>query len=138
MSVSYFLDACGTVATIIKQWNPGECTTEKEFEKSLVKELQEKLKGKKIITQYGSGKQKVDIVVQDELPIEIKKDITSNAVLQRLLGQIEQYLVNWKYLLLVVCGDISPDYLVMLEAYAKTKTDFMGDNRIYIIIKTDH
>ena len=70
-------------------------------------------------------------------PIEIKKDIMSNAVLQRLIGQIEQYLVNWKYLVLVVCGEIAPDYLAMLEDYAKTKTDFMGDNRLYIIVKSN-
>ncbi len=138
MSVNYFFDACGTVETIIKQWQPNGCSTEKDFEKSLVNELQQKLQNKKIITQYGSGKQKVDIVVQDEVPIEIKKDIKSNAVLQRLIGQIEQYLVNWKYLLLVVCGEIMPDYLMMLEDYAKKKTDFMGDNRIYIIVKNNH
>jgi hypothetical protein len=137
MSVSYFLDAYGTVADIIKQWQPSECITERDFEKSLANELQAKLKGKKIITQYGSGKQKVDIVVQDKVPIEIKKDIKSNAVLQRLIGQAEQYLVNWEYLVLVVCGEISPDYLTMLEDYAKTKTDFMGDNRIYVILKSN-
>ncbi len=137
MSVSYFFDAYGTVATIIKQWQPSDCTTERDFEKSLVRELQAKLKGKKVISQYGSGKQKVDIVVQDEVPIEIKKDIKSNAVLQRLIGQIEQYLVNWKYLVLVICGEITSDYLAMLEDYAKTKTDFMGDNRLYIVVKSN-
>jgi hypothetical protein len=138
MSIGFFFDPRGTVAEIIEKWQPFECKTERDFKKSLLDELRKKLKDKNIIEEYGSGKQKIDIVVQDKVPIELKKDLKSNAQLHRTLGQVEEYLTKWEYLLLVLCGEIAPDFLKSLEAYAGRKyylSSLNYDSKVHIINK---
>lgn len=135
MSLGFFLDAFGSVCKSINEWQPTDCMTEKDYEKSLFIELQRKFKDKKIISQYGSGKQRVDIVVQDKIPVELKKDLKTNAVLQRTIGQIEQYLKNWECLVLVLCGDVKEDLLHLLKVHLRDKTDITGDERVRIIVK---
>jgi hypothetical protein len=135
MSLGFFIDAFGSVCESIKEWEPTDCVTEKNYENSLLVELQHKFNNKTIISQYGSGKQRVDIVVHDKVPIELKKDLKSNAVLQRTIGQIEQYLKEWECLVLVLCGDVKEDLLRLLKEHVKDKTDIMGDVRVRIIVK---
>jgi hypothetical protein len=83
---------------------------------------------------------RVDIVVDDKVPIELKKDITSTADLERTIGQLEMYLHkgHWKGVFLVLCGDIENSHLKSLEKYAKSKediTDIFADTGIFIIKK---
>jgi len=139
MSWGFTSDPFGTVLEVIKAWRPTNCKTENDFEKSLLKELRNKLKNQKSQPQYGSGRQRVDIVVQKKVPIEIKMNLKSTAALQRTIGQLEQYLEDWKRLFLVLCGDIDPDLLKSLVKFASTKEDGilpnMPDNRIIIVKK---
>jgi hypothetical protein len=93
------------------------------------------LKDEKILSQYGSGIQRVDIVVHSKVPIEIKKNLKSNAALQRTIGQLEQYLEDWDYLILVLCGEINSELLKSLKEYVNKKTDIMGHDRIDVIVK---
>ncbi len=135
MTFKFRLNPFGTVKKIINEWEPRRCSTEKDFEKSLLLELQNKLKDEKILSQYGSGRQRVDIVVHGKVPIEIKKDLRSNAALQRTIGQLEQYLEDWGYLFLVLCGNVNSELLKSLKEYVNKKTDIVGDDRIDLIVK---
>ena len=139
MSWGFTLDPFGTVLEVIKAWRPTNCKTEKDFEKSLLKELHNTLKNQKSQPQYGSGRQRVDIVVQKKVPIEIKMNLKSTTSLQRTIGQLEQYLEDWQRLFLVLCGDIDPDLLKSLVKFASTKEDdiipTLPDNRIIIVMK---
>ncbi len=134
MSLDYWLDPFGEVCKVIKSWKPKGCKTEKEFEKSLLRKLQKELKGKKIQAQYGSGRQRIDIVVDDKVPIEVKKDIKDTSALQRLIGQMEQYFKKWEGLVLVICGNIEQDHLKELKEYAK-KWEWSFDEGLIIIVK---
>lgn len=129
ISGGFTLDPFDTVREIIKSWEPKGCTTEKDFEKSLYDKLREKLKNQKIQRQYGSGEQKVDIVVDDKVPIELKKDIKNTADLQRTIGQLEMYLNrgHWTGVILVLCGDIAPEHFKFLEKYAERKKNIIAE-----------
>jgi len=137
MAWGFTLDPFGTVCKIIESWRPRGCSTEKEFEQSLLRKLQKELKKQKIQTQYGSGRQRIDIVVDNKVPIEIKKDLKDPRALHRTIGQLEQYFQdkNWDGFFLVLCGNIASDLLKSLKSYAKSKTDLMGDEKITIIVK---
>jgi len=138
MNISYTFDPEGKVTKIIKSWKPKDCKTEKDFEKSLLMLLRINLDGIKIEAQYGAGRQKVDIVVDDKIPIEIKKDVNTAAALHRAMGQLEQYLLKWDLVFLVLCGRITPENLAALKEYAKSKITLQSayEERIVIIDKT--
>jgi len=124
MSLGFTIDSYGSVEEVIKSWQPRGCATEKEFEQSLSKKLEKELKNQKIQTQYGPGRQRVDIVVHKKVPIEIKKDLTTTSALQRTLGQVDQYLQDWNYLFLVLCGDVEPNLLKSLKKACESKTSW--------------
>jgi len=133
MAWGFTLDPFGTVHEVIESWRPKGYTPEKEFEQSLLRKLQRELKKQKIQTQYGSGRQRVDIVVHGKVPIEVKKDLKSTSALQRTIGQLEQYLQDWDRLFLVLYDDVAPYLLKSLKEYADKK-DILGE-RIIVIVK---
>ena len=75
MIFGFRYDPFGTVKKHIEGWKPRNCKTEKEYEKSLAKKLDKELVNQKIETQYGTGKYRIDIVVDGKVPVEIKNNI---------------------------------------------------------------
>lgn len=51
--IKFFIDPQGIIEGIINKWNPEDCKSEKEFEKSLLNEFYKNLKTAKIQNQYG-------------------------------------------------------------------------------------
>lgn len=88
MPYRFTLNPFGRVCQAIESWRPRGCKTEKDYENSLVKKLRKELVNQTIIQQYGSGRQRVDIVVHNKVPIEVKKDLKTTAALQRAIGQL--------------------------------------------------
>ena len=72
MNWGFTLDQFDTVIDIVKSRNPIGCKNEKNYEESLFQELIAKLKKQNIQREYGSGRQRIDIVVHDKVPVEIK------------------------------------------------------------------
>ncbi|MFA5032878.1 MAG: hypothetical protein WC614_07655 [bacterium] len=127
-----------TISGITNAWQPERCKTEKDFENSLLKKLQEELKDQRIQSQYGSGAQRVDIVIDKNIAIEIKKDLKNTSVLQRLIGQMELYIKDWEYLFIILCGNIKPDLLKDLKSYIENKNSELGcifNDRVVLLIK---
>jgi len=96
-----------------------------------VKKLQNELVNQTITPQWGSARQRVDIVVHGKVPIEVKKDLKSTAALQRTIGQLNQYLKDWQGVILVLCGDISSDLLNDLKKYAESQSTLLSQ-RVYL------
>jgi hypothetical protein len=138
MSLGYKFDPHGKIAKIVKLWEPKNCKTEKDYEQSLLSELRKNLKGIKVQSQYGAGSQIVDIVVDDKIPIELKKDLLKTSSLHITIGQIEQYLRKWETVFLILCGSTSPDIMQSLKEYAKDKETFLlvYEDRLIVIDKT--
>jgi len=131
MPTSFTLNPFGRVCEVIESWRPRGCKTEKDYERSLVKKLQNELVNQKIQQQYGSARQKVDIMVHDKVPIEMKKDLNSTAKLDRIKGQLDGYLKVWQGVIVVLCGDTPADLLKDLKKYAESQ-DTLLSRRVYL------
>lgn len=123
------------VWTVIKSWKPRRCKTEKEYEKSLRRKLEKELKNRTIQSQFGAGRQRVDICVDGKVPIEIKKDLDSTAAYQKTKGQLDQYLKDWQGVFLVLCGETDRDMLKDLQKYARKRASLLTGERIEVIEK---
>ena len=115
MDIGFEWDIMGTVEKIIKKWKPERCTREKDYERSLVTFLQEKMPDVIIVPQYGAGTQKIDIVVGEEVVIELKNDLKTTSECQKLIGQLNGYERNWDKIFVVVCGEIKDNLKKDLE-----------------------
>ncbi len=96
----------GYIENLVKEWKPRACDTEKEFEKSLHDYLEKKLGAGKITKQHGEGRKRVDLAVQEEVFIELKKDLKTTAQLDRLIGQIQSYSETLPNVIVVLCGEV--------------------------------
>jgi hypothetical protein len=122
MGLSYWLDPLGNVCKLIEEWRPRKCTTEKDYERSLVRYLQAKLEGKDVVPQYASGRVRGDIVVDKQILIEIKAKLDSTGKLQKVLGQIEVYGREWKRpVIVVICGETDPNLAKQLRDSAERR-----------------
>ena len=121
---SFRLAPYDRVGQAIEAWRPRGCRTEKDYERSLVKKLREELVNETITPQYGSGRTRVDIMVHDKVPIEVKKDLTSTAAFQRTIGQLDAYFKTYGGVILVLCGSVSPDFLKELQKYERSGYEF--------------
>jgi len=137
MGWGFTLDPFGTVKEIIQAWDADNCTTEKQCEQSLAKELERALVNQKVERQYGSGRQRVDILVQDKVPIEIKYNLTQASVLQRLIGQLELYLKKWDQVIIVLCGTVSLNMLKDLKRHCSEKIVYPFQEVVHIVEKGD-
>ncbi len=103
--MGFWWDPRGKIKELVETWEPKQCKTEKEFERSLASFLESQLKGKEVVKQYAVGRIRGDIVIDGKILVEIKTNLDSTGKLQRLLGQIELYKEDWKKsVLLVLCG----------------------------------
>lgn len=137
MSWGFALDPFGTVLEIIDSWKPRNCKTEKDFERSLSSLLSQKLKKQNIETQYGAGKQRINIVVDQKVPIEIKNNLNTTACLQRTVGQLDFHLKKWDRVILVLCGEVKSYMYSDLKQYAEEKTGLtlLDGERVFVINK---
>lgn len=103
--MSMVWDAIGTVADLVKEWKPRDCRTEAHFEKSLYDFLMDNSKGIDVVRQYGKGRARVDIAVDDQVFIEVKLNLDTTDKYHKLVGQIESYLKKGlDNLIVVLCG----------------------------------
>jgi hypothetical protein len=84
-------DDIGTVASLVKKWEPKKCKTEKDYELSLYVYLHEMLPNTQITKQYARGRIKADLVVADKIIIELKTNLKTTDQYLKLIGQISQY-----------------------------------------------
>ena len=135
-NLSFGWDSVSHVETLINEWRPRACETEKDYQNSLYNFLEEKLPGKNITKEYGIGRSKVDIAIGKKVFIELKKDIRSTGQFQRLIGQLEIYKNDCDNMLLVVCGKNDNNLMKQLRDKLKTyDSDLLGDQNCRLIEK---
>lgn len=84
----------------LKVWQPGNCVNEYEYQDKLYRHLKHHLPASEIATEYPIGdkangnKGRADLVIDDTILIEMKRDTSAGAV-QRAQGQIGQYSGIW-------------------------------------------
>jgi hypothetical protein len=128
MGFGFWFDAPGTVKKLIREWQPKNCRTEKDFERSLVAWLESKLEGKDIAKQFGVGRVRSDVVIDKKVLVELKINLDSTAKLQRLLGQIQLYKEDWaKPVFLVLCGKHDANLVRKLQHAVKPYAESLLD-----------
>ena len=116
-------DGPGAVAYLIEAWEPGFLKNEKQYENSLYDYLTENLEGIEIIKQYGKGRMRADLVVNDEVIIELKNNLDATTKYQRLIGQLSDYKEWDGPVVIVLCGKTDPGLLKKVEKYVKEHVD---------------
>ncbi len=133
----FFWSPKNTVSRLIKEWNPEGCASERECEDSLYLFLHARLDDKQIIRQYGKGRARVDLMVDDKVMVELKYALTSTSEYQRLVGQLVEYKDWHKDILVVLVGETEPSLLKQLQRVLEK--EFSGitslDNVVELIQK---
>lgn len=123
------------VTSLCEKWSPRKCKTEKDYEVSLYNYLHKELANTKIqITkQFAQGRIKADLLIGDKVIIELKTNLNSTAVYQRLTGQLLQY-GEWKgRVIILLTGETEPNLRKELQEFVKKQNsahedffDFIG------------
>ena len=121
---------------LIKKWKPEEFSNEKQYRNDLVKFLrkQEFDYGDVIITKE-DGRGLCDIAINQEVGIELKKDLKKKSEVDRLSGQIIDYKRQYDNLIILLVGKTNEDTLDLLKSkinHFKNNYDF---DEIKIIVK---
>ena len=127
--------------TIIDEWKPRRCTTEKDYENSLVSHWRKIQPKDRVTPQYAVGRTKADIVVNESIIIELKKDLKTTGQRDRLKGQLTNY-TEWKgRIIVVLVGDVDLDILSNLRDYASNAgtegylPPMLAEDKITVITK---
>ena len=109
------------VVGAISAWEPSACTSEKDYERSLSQFIADKLPSVPLVNQYGVGRARVDIVLGafNKVAVELKRNYSTTAQHQRLVGQLESYRKEFSYLVLVLCGEHDPDLVSTLMEHVE-------------------
>ena len=114
--LDFFWSPTDAVSRLVKEWSPDGCSTEKECEDSLYEFLHDRLDEKKIIRQYGRGRARVDLMVDEKVMVELKFALTSTSEYQRLVGQLIEYKDWNKNILVVLVGETERSLLKQLQS----------------------
>lgn len=126
-SLKMMFDGPGAVGKLIKSWKPGTLKNEKKYEDSLYDYLMEGLEGVDVVKQYGKGRLRADLVVNDNIIIELKHNMDSTGKHQRLVGQLDEYKQWEGPVFIVLCGKTDPNLLKKIKKYASDQGDLHGD-----------
>jgi len=91
-----------TVSDLVREWVPPDNVDgETAIEESLYTHLAKHLKGHDIRRQFPHDRVRADILIDQEVAIEIKLNLTTTAEFQRLIGQLECY-ADWGVRIMVL------------------------------------
>lgn len=97
----------------MKNWNPGKCYYEYEFQDKLYRHLKNSLPDSEVEMEFPIGdkehknKRRADIVVDETILIEMKRGGISSGEEDRAKGQISEYAEIWRNrgpVILLLCG----------------------------------
>lgn len=121
-------------ATALQNWNPRGAYYEYEYQDRLYRHLRKNLPDATVELEYPIGdtslgnKGRADIVINDTILIEMKRDSSAGAV-QRAKGQIHQYSEIWNNKGPVVLLLCDYDYEHARLSFTPTMTDLVKLNR---------
>ncbi len=118
------------VVSLIQRWKPENCKIEKDYEKSLYEYLHKEFDTIQVTKQYAKGRIKADIVIGGEkgIIIEIKRNLTTRAEYQRLIGQLVEYKEWAGSVIVLLTGSIDLNFKKQLDEFAETENKklFLG------------
>jgi len=130
-----FFDSGEMIASLIEQWHPRKCNTEKDYEKSLYRFLHNKLEDIQVTKQFARGRIRADLVVGDNVIVELKNNLKTTARYQRLVGQITVYKEWDGQIIIVLVGETDPNLYKEVMKHAESHNDDLGEDKIIVIKK---
>jgi len=130
-----FFDSGGMIASLIEQWHPRKCNTEKDYEKSLYRFLHNKLEDIQVTKQFARGRIRADLVVGDDVIVELKNNLKTTARYQRLIGQITVYKEWDGQIIIVLVGETDPNLYKEVMKHAESYNDNLDVDKIIVIKK---
>lgn len=94
---------------LIEGWNPPKFSNEKDYQKSLYEyltNLQDKgeiKEERRILRERGTNR--ADIVIDDKIAIEVKKDLQHQPEVDRCVAQIKRMKNEYSFVMVVVVGE---------------------------------
>jgi hypothetical protein len=126
------------ITSLIEEWKPVDCGTEKAYEKSLYVFFHEKLADIQVTKQYARGRIRADLVVGDKIIIELKHNLNTTGKYQRLIGQISEYKGWDGQILILLTGDTDPNLRKQFRDYLVKEDltdDFLQSEKVILIEK---
>jgi len=130
-----FFDSGGMIASLIEQWHPRKCNTEKDYEKSLYRFLHNKLEDIQVTKQFARGRVRADLVIGDDVIVELKNNLKTTNRYQRLVGQITVYKEWDGQIIIVLVGETDPNLYKEVMKHAESHNDGIGGEKIIVIKK---
>jgi len=112
-------DTFGRVLRIVKEWTPKkEYRKESGYRDDLIAHIRKELKRGGFLgvperhrIRKESGRHLADIGIDENIGIELKRNLTGQSSLDRLIGQIRRFMRSYSYIIVVLCGKTSEGIL---------------------------
>jgi len=124
------------VVQVVEDWVPKKYAKEDKYRDELMRFLRERLPSE----DYAVGKGAfLDIEINDEIGIELKRNLKSKTERNRLVGQVTDFLKQHSYALVVLCGKVEQKIVNDLNSSFKfsTLSSSLIQNKIVKIISKD-
>jgi hypothetical protein len=113
-------------------WTPVALALEKDYEDAAYRYLNDRFPKDKFERQYARGRTRADLYVDFSdgatVAIELKRDLQDRGEYHRLIGQVWEYLTEWRVeALIVLCGDTDPALRKNIERFV----DFVNAHQKY-------
>ena len=125
-----YWDPLGMVTSLIREWRPVRCRTEKDYEKSLYSFLHKRLEDIQITKQYARGRIRADLAIGEKVIVELKNNLNTTAKYQKLIGQLTQYEEEWNgQIIILLTGSTDPNLRKELKNYVASKQDDLDEEK---------
>ena len=119
-----------TVCKAISKWEPEDISSEAATQKSLYVHLTRHLNRHDVRQQYPHDRVKADILINEEVAVEIKLNLTTTAKFHRLIGQLESY-ARWDVRIVVLLvGRVDPELKRRVEERLRQDWEDEDDARV--------
>lgn len=141
--MGFFETDADNVVKIVHAWTPKPARSEAGYETALYEVLHAAFPEERFEKQYANGKTRADIFVAfrrgAKVVVELKRNLTDRSEAHRLIGQMYEYVSEWKAeVVVVLCGKNDPAAVKLIkEAGAIFASAFAGaaDRKVYVMEK---
>lgn len=119
----------------VKKWRPKKSySKETEYRDDLIEYLRKELNRPKIpytqapqhVIKKETGRSHADIDVDRKIGIELKRNLKGKTEMDRVLGQLEEYISEYENVILVLCGEVKEETFEEIRYRVKKMVSKLG------------
>lgn len=139
------------VLDIVREWVPEKKYRKEteyrddlaEFIRKKLKELEEGpdvlssiIRPEKHTVKRESRRTYADIAIDEDIGIELKRDLKGKSEIDRLVGQVDGYEKDYRYIIIVLCGEVDNEAVDEVEKRFEKPIYPPGEPMVEIVTKT--